>query len=131
MDDSVFTQVDALLEAAHQDGRHTLYEHEVYEMLRLMSLQTPIYRFVKQIDEVTDPLLAVFGGKDIMVKIVSRDMAHNQRYGGVKKVSISEPLYIRFVLAQMQQEVLSHFPEGQKPQIDGFLLIEFIHLLRR
>ena len=127
MDDSVFTQVDALLEAAHQDGRHTLYEHEVYEMLRLMSLQTPIYRFVKQIDEVTDPLLAVFGGKDIMVKIVSRDMAHNQRYGGVKKVSISEPLYIRFVLAQMQQEVLSHFPEGQKPQVDGFLLIEFIH----
>lgn len=126
MMDSVFAQVDALLGAALADGRHTLYEHEVYEMLKLVSLQTPEYRFIRDIGEVTEGLLSAFAGKDIMVKIVSRDLAHNQRYGGVKKVSITDPLFIRFVLTQMREEVLSHFAEGEKPTVDGFLVIEFI-----
>ena len=124
--DSVFAQIDALLGTALEDGRYTLYEHEVYEMLKLVSLQTPEYRFIRNIDEVTEGLLSAFAGKDIMVKIVSRDLAHNQRYGGVKKVSITDPLFIHFVLTQMREEVLSHFAEGEKPRVDGFLLIEFI-----
>ena len=127
MDDAVFTKMDALLDAAGREGRHTLYEHEVYELLRLASLQTPEYRFVRDPGEVTEGLLSAFAGKEMMVKIVSRDLAHNQRYGGVKKVSISDPLFIRFVLNQMREEVLSHFPDGQKPSVDGFLLIEFVH----
>lgn len=127
MDQRILDQVDALLGAAHADGRHTLHEHEVYELLRLIGFDIPLYRFVKTADQVTDALIAPFGGKDIMVKIVSRDLAHNQRYGGVKRVSISDPLFIRYVLSHMKKDVLSHFEEGQKPRIDGFLLIEFIH----
>ncbi len=127
MDMQILGQVDALLSAAHSDGRHTLYEHEVYELLRLVGLETPLYRYVTAVDQVSDALIAPFGGKDIIVKVVSRDLAHNQRYGGVKKVSIADPLFIRYVLSQMRKEVLSHFAEGEKPRIDGFLLIEFIH----
>ncbi|MBN1777562.1 MAG: acetate--CoA ligase family protein [Clostridiales bacterium] len=127
MEKQVIEQVDALLEAAHGDGRHTLYEHEVYEILRLVGFQIPLYRFVTAPDQVTDELIAAFGGRDIMVKVVSRDMAHNQRYGGVKRVSIADPLFIRYVLSHMRRDVLSHFEDGQKPRIDGFLLVEFIH----
>ena len=127
MDKQVLTQVDALLHAAHQDGRHTLYEHEVYALLSLVGMQTPVYRYVTDVQQVTQALIAPFGGQDIMVKLVSRDLAHNQRYGGVKKVSIADPLFIRYVLSNMQTEVLSHFAEGEKPRVDGFLLIEFIH----
>ncbi|NLI22155.1 MAG: hypothetical protein GX418_11505 [Clostridiales bacterium] len=127
MRETVVAQVDALLAAALSEGRHTLYEHEVYELLTLVSLQTPVYRFVREAGEVTEALLAPFAGKDIMVKIVSRDLAHNQRYGGVRKVGIADPLFIRFVLSEMQKEVLSHFAQGEKPSVNGFLLIEFVH----
>ena len=127
MDKQILDQVNALLGTAHADGRHTLHEHEVYELLRLIGFDIPLYRFVKSADQVTDALIEPFGGKDIMVKIVSRDLAHNQRYGGVKRVGISDPLFIRYVLSHMKKDVLSHFEDGQKPRIDGFLLIEFIH----
>ncbi|HPJ01640.1 MAG TPA: acetate--CoA ligase family protein [Candidatus Limiplasma sp.] len=127
MEQQILHQVNALLQTAHQDGRHTLYEHEVYELLRLIGFDIPLYRFVKTADLVNEALIAPFGGKDIMVKVVSRDLAHNQRYGGVKRVGISDPLFIRYVLSHMKKEVLSHFEDGQKPRIDGFLLIEFIH----
>lgn len=126
MEPQIRTQVDALLAAAMADGRHTLYEHEVYELLKLSGLETPLYRFISTPDQVSDALLAAFGGKEIMAKIVSRDLAHNQRYGGVKKLSYTEPLFVRYVLSQMEVDVLSHFPEGEKPQVDGFLLIEFV-----
>ena len=127
MDRQILAQVNTLLQTAHEDGRQTLYEHEVYELLRLVGFEIPVYRFVTAAEQVTEGLISVFGGKDIMVKIVSRDLAHNQRYGGVKKVSIADPLFIRYVLSHMRKDVLSHFPDGQKPRIDGFLLIEFIH----
>ena len=127
MDQQSLRQVDALLAAAHADGRRTLYEHEVYELLGLTGFQTPLYRFVETEEQVTEALIEPFGGKDIMVKLVSRDLAHNQRYGGVKKVSIADPLFIRYVLNHMRGEVLSHFSEGEQPRVDGFLLIEFIH----
>ena len=127
MDKQILDQVNALLGKAHADGRHTLHEHEVYELLRLIGFDIPLYRFVKSADQVTDALIEPFGGKDIMVKIVSRDLAHNQRYGGVKRVGISDPLFIRYVLSHMKKDVLSHFEDGQKPRIDGFLLIEFIY----
>ena len=127
MDKRILVQADALLSTAHADGRHTLYEHEVYELLKLVGFQIPVYRFVTDTKQVTDELIAPFGGKDIMVKVVSRDLAHNQRYGGVKKVSIADPMFIRYVLSHMRKDVLACFDDGEKPRIDGFLLIEFIH----
>ena len=125
-DKNVLDRMDELLRAAFQDERQTLHEHEVYELLRLAGLDVPRYAFIKDGKEVTEQMLSRFPGKDLMVKIVSRDMAHNQRYGGVKRVSIRDPLFVRFMLEQMREEVLSHFEEGQKPRIDGFLIVEFI-----
>jgi len=127
MDQQILNRVDTLLGAAYADGRTTLYEHEVYELLKLAGFQIPLYRFVESEAQVTEALIAPFGGKEIMVKVVSRDLAHNQRYGGVKKVSIADPLFIRYVLSHMRGEVLGHFTDGEQPRIDGFLLIEFIH----
>ena len=127
MEKHTVDQVNALLSSALADGRNMLYEHEVYEMLRLISLETPLYRYIRTPEDVTESLIAPFAGKEIIVKIVSRDLAHNQRYGGVKKVGITDPLFIRFVLSQMRDEVLSHFDSEHQPRIDGFLLIEFIH----
>jgi 3-hydroxypropionyl-CoA synthetase (ADP-forming) len=123
---SVMDRMDAIMHAAHTQGRHTLHEHEVYQLLRLAGMDVPQYVFVSDPKEVNEQMLSRFPGKDLMIKIVSRDLAHNQRYGGVKKVTIRDPLFVRFLLEQMREEVLSHFEQEQKPHIDGFLIVEFI-----
>ncbi len=123
---SVLDRMDGIMQAAHAQGRSTLHEHEVYQLLRLAGMDVPQYVFVSDPKEVTEQMLSRFPGKDLMIKIVSRDMAHNQRYGGVKRVSIRDPLFVRFLLEQMREEVLSHFENEQKPYIDGFLIVEFI-----
>ncbi len=123
---SVLDRMDGILHAAHAQGRHTLHEHEVYQLLKLAGMDVPQYVFVQDPITVTEQMLSRFPGKDLMIKIVSRDLAHNQRYGGVKRVTIRDPLFVRFLLTQMQEEVLSHFGEEEKPHIDGFLIVEFI-----
>ncbi len=120
-------RMDSIFQAAHIQGRNTLHEHEVYQILKLAGMDVPQYAFVQDPREVTEQMLSRFPGNDLMIKIVSRDMAHNQRYGGVKKVSIRDPLFIRFMLEQMREEVLSHFAQESKPYVDGFLIVEFIH----
>jgi acyl-CoA synthetase (NDP forming) len=119
-------RMEAILHAAHEQGRHTLHEHEAYQLLKLAGMDVPQHVFVSDPKEVTEHMLSRFPGKDLMIKIVSRDMAHNQRYGGVKRVTIRDPLFVRFLLEQMREEVLSHFELEKKPHIDGFLIVEFI-----
>ena len=123
---SVLDRMDGILHAASSQGRHTLHEHEVYQLLKLAGMDVPQHIFVSDPREVTEQMLSRLPGKELMIKIVSRDLAHNQRYGGVKRVTIRDPLFIRFMLEQMREEVLSHFEQAPKPHIDGFLIVEFI-----
>lgn len=125
MNTQSFERIDEILRLAHEDGRSTLFEHEVYGILSAIGADTPRCAFVRDPAEVTEALLKPFGNA-VMVKTVSQDMAHNQRYGGVKKITYMDPLFVRFTLSSMKDEVLSHFPEGAKPRIDGFLIVEFI-----
>lgn len=120
-----FEAIDLILQKAHADGRAVLFEHEVYGILAAIGVDVPRCVFVRDIVEVDEAMLKPFGAA-VMVKTVSRDMAHNQRYGGVKKITNMDPLFVRFVLSSMKDEVLSHFAEGSKPRIDGFLIVEFV-----
>jgi len=126
MNSDSFQEIDSILSSAFEDGRNTLYEHEVYGILSNIGLDVPHCVFIQDIGEVTGDLISQFSDSALILKTVSRDMAHNQRYGGVKKVSTLDPLFIRFVLTSMKEEVLSHFSEDEKPRIDGFLIIEFV-----
>ncbi len=126
MDSQQSEFMDRLFQAAHDEGRGTLYEHEVYGMLSAIGIDVPDCVFIRDITEVTDEMLARFRSPFLMVKLVSRDLAHNQRYGGVKKISGRDPLFIQFAMTRMREKVLSFFPEDRKPRIDGFLIIEFI-----
>ncbi len=118
--------VTEVFRGAQADGRNTLHEYEVYRMLQAIGLDAPRHAFVRDIHEVDQALLDSLAPGPLIVKTVSRDLAHNQRYGGVKKVDNPEPLFVRFVLDSMRAEVLSHFPGDQQPAIDGFLLVEFV-----
>jgi acyl-CoA synthetase (NDP forming) len=119
------TSVDNVFDQANEEGRSILFEHEVYQILNGIGLDIPKYHFLKVSEEVTADILSSFGD-EVIVKIVSSDIAHKQKVGGVKKVKNYEPLFVQFVLEKMKEEVLSHYSEENKPQINGFLIVELV-----
>lgn len=125
LDSKVEQQIDCVFKKALNDGRRYLYEFEVYTILKALGLQVPDYIFITDPCNLDEEQLAPFLPK-AMAKIVSPDLAHKSRYGGVRPVSVEDPLYVRFVLNAMKEEVLSHFDADTKPKIDGFLISEFI-----
>lgn len=121
----VIRRIDAILRGACEDLRETLYEHEVYDILNHIGLATPRYAFIASPEQVDDAVLHPFNN-DLMLKVVSPSIAHKQQLGGVKKVRHHDPLFIRFILDQMEKEVLSHFKAPDLPEIRGFLIVEYI-----
>ncbi|MDX1358650.1 MAG: acetate--CoA ligase family protein [Clostridia bacterium] len=120
-----YEKIDSVFEKAHDSGRSVLFEFEVYDVLSHAGLDVPHYVFIDKPGLATEEVLSQFGDK-IVVKVVSKDIAHKQKLGGVKVVSNSEPLFVQFVLFKMKEEVLAHFNEDEKPGIEGFLIVEFI-----
>jgi acyl-CoA synthetase (NDP forming) len=119
------SKIDGILDCAADERRKSLFEHEVYGILSALGLTVPRFLFVRDLCEVNEQSLRGFG-HSIIVKIVSPDIPHKQKLGGVKKVSSADPLYVQFVLSRMREEVLSHFSPSDGPRIAGFLLVEYI-----
>ncbi len=117
--------INDVFKKAVDDDREVLYEHEIYRILDIIGLDVPKFEFVAEINHVDEKLLEKFG-QDLIVKVVSPDIAHKQKLGGVKKIKKVEPLFVQFVLNKMKEEVLSHFSEKEKPDIRGFLITEFV-----
>ncbi len=119
------SKINGILECAARDQRKSLFEHEVYGVLSALGLSVPKFLFVKNLAEVSEQSLRGFG-HSVIVKIVSPDIPHKQKLGGVKKVSAADPLYVQFVMARMKEEVVSHFESGKQPRMAGFLVVEYI-----
>jgi 3-hydroxypropionyl-CoA synthetase (ADP-forming) len=127
-------RIDAVIERAASEGRSALHEHEVYDILSAVGLAVPRFRFVRDPAEVDERLLAGFG-HTVVAKVVSSDVHHKSRVGGVRKVATTDPLYVRFVLERMRGEVTTRVAaerpasdpvSRQGPRIDGFLVIEHV-----
>ncbi|MGA2765072.1 MAG: acetate--CoA ligase family protein [Spirochaetia bacterium] len=119
------SRIDGILDCAAHERRQSLFEHEVYGILSALGLTVPRFLFVRDLAEVHEQSLRGFG-HSLIVKIVSPDIPHKQKLGGVKKVSAADPLYVQFVLSRMREEVLSHFSTESAPRITGFLVVEYI-----
>jgi len=117
--------IDEIFKAALEDGRTVLHEHEVYRMLGYIGLETPGYCVVKSEKEVNGELIQRFHGK-MVVKVVSRDLVHKQKLGGVKILETSDPMYVRYVMYAMKKEIFSHFQEDKRPRIDGYMIVDYI-----
>ncbi|HEY5586188.1 MAG TPA: acetate--CoA ligase family protein [Ruminiclostridium sp.] len=114
-----------IFKVALTDGRNSLYEFEVYQLLKEIGLDVPGFLFIKDPNEVNEVLLKNFK-QPIVVKIVSPQIIHKQKLGGVKIIRNTDPLFVQFVLSRMKEEILSHFTDEEKPEINGFLITEFI-----
>ena len=93
LEPEMVSRIDEILEAAHAEGRHVLYEHEVYRILGTIGVEVPRFLFVRDPSSLTEPALRGLG-TPIVAKIVSPGVTHKQRVGGVKGISTAEPLYV-------------------------------------
>jgi 3-hydroxypropionyl-CoA synthetase (ADP-forming) len=118
-------KINEILRKANADSRCMLYEHEIYGILKELKLEVPRHVFVTNPAQIDETLLKPFT-RAMVVKVVSPQIAHKQKLGGVKIIKNFEPLYVQFVLSRIREEVLSHFSDSLKPEIKGFLLMEFI-----
>ncbi len=117
--------IDAILEGAEREGRASLYEHEVYGILSCLGLDVPRFFFVREPADATEAALKELGSA-LVVKIVSPQIPHKQKVGGVRVVSGTDALFVQYVLSRMRDEVASHFPAEARPHIAGFLIVEQI-----
>ena len=124
-DEIRMNEIDQIFAKAESEGRGTLYEFEIYEILNQIGIQTPKYLFTTEPDQVDETELQGFG-EHIVVKIVSPDIAHKQKLGGVKILKSWTFQNLRAVMNDMKREVLSHFAEAKQPVIEGILLVDFV-----
>ena len=113
-----------LLEGAHGEGRNVLFEHEVYRILTsCLGLETPAYRFLPEGTEVSREQVFGLLGNGVVVKVVSRDILHKSRVGGVAHLP-HNTARVAHVIRHMTEEVPRHAEFATRPRIDGFLLCE-------
>jgi acyl-CoA synthetase (NDP forming) len=93
-------------------------------VLESVGLSVPRHRFLRQVEDADGAALRGLG-RSLIAKIVSPDIPHKQKLGGVRRVAAEDTLAVQTALAAMREEVLAHFPE-KKPCIVGFLLAEYV-----
>jgi len=125
LDQRISSTVDRIFTKAEREGRKILYEFEVYEILNVIGVQTPKYLIVRDPGALEDQTLGGFG-RQLVVKIVSPEIAHKQKLGGVKILRNWDPAGLKAAMERMKDEVLSHFPQDKQPAVEGFLLVEFV-----
>ncbi len=113
-------KIDNILVKAYNDNRTRLYEHEVYEILSELDILTPTHLFVTDEEDITNSTLSVFSTDKIVLKIVSRDIVHKHKSGGVKAV-IKDLDFVRYSFRNMKK----NFEKG-KGRTVGILLVEYI-----
>jgi Acyl-CoA synthetase (NDP forming) len=117
--------INKILDLAYGEGRNVLYEYEVYGILKAMGLDVPEYMLVSDSSDINETVLKRFG-RSCVIKVVSPQIAHKQKVGGVRIVHDLQPHSVINTINEMVSEIYSHYGDGEKPQIIGFLLVEFI-----
>ena len=100
--------MNAVLSAAAAEGRFSLLEHEVYDLLAAAGCHTPRRFLVEPGQAVDEAKLRALGGERVVLKIVSPEIAHKTDVGGVRKCA-SDPRSVTDGIARMLAEVPQRF----------------------
>ena len=122
---AVKNQAEKIFGNAFASGRQVLFEHEVYALLDTVGIKTPKYCFIRHEDTITKNLLMAFG-REVVIKVVSPDIAHKGKLGGVRRIFSHDELFVKYAVSEMRKTVLSHFDAENAPRIEGFLIIEAV-----
>ena len=80
-----FEGISRLFEQAQQEQRNFLFEHEVYELVRLTGSETiPDHFLLPRGNRLDNEQVLAIPGEKIVVKIVSPYITHKSDIGGVR-----------------------------------------------
>lgn len=100
-----YKAVTGLFQHAREQGRDSLFEYEVYDLLRFSGAETPPgTQFLARGAKPSDQALASMPGDRVVLKIVSRTIVHKTEAGGVRIVN-NQPDKIRSAMRRMLYEV--------------------------
>jgi len=119
------TVINGVLAGAAGDGRSSLYEHEVYRILEAMGLSVPGHLFFTGPEALAAGLPERMSSDRLVLKVVSRDIPHKSKIGGVKRVS-RDYWEICAAMERMRKEVPPRANAETPPPIEGFLLVECV-----
>ncbi len=117
-------KINVILTAALKEGRHQLYEPEVYRILDCLGIKTPQFSVVTKAEDITRSLLLKFGSGRIVLKVISQELAHKQKIGGVKIV-FKDTDFVRYSFERMKKEI-----EEQGYAVEAVMLVEYIEYSR-
>ncbi|MBN1578083.1 MAG: acetate--CoA ligase family protein [Chitinispirillaceae bacterium] len=113
-------RTEAILQRAWNDHRSMLYEHEIYEILDSLDIRVPVHLVIREVSDITNKAIRLFSSDRIVLKIISRDVPHKSKVGGVRVVH-KDAEFIRFSCTRM----IDHIREPGIA-IEGILLVEYI-----
>ena len=113
-------KTDLIFNKAWKEGRDQLFEHEVYEIINLLGIQTPHYEFITDSQQINGQLLNKFGSDRIVLKIVSESVIHKKKLGGVRIVH-KDTEFVKYSFEKM----LKDFKDNNFP-VTGILIVDFI-----
>jgi len=104
-----YAAITGQFEQAHADGRDTLFEYEVYNLLRDSGAETPPRSvLLARGSRATDEELSGMPGDKVVLKVVSPTIVHKTEVGGVRVVE-NTPDKIRSAWRRMLYEVPENF----------------------
>ena len=112
--------VETILEKAAAEQRRQLYEYEVYEILAELRIPTPTSIIARDARDITHSTLAVFSSDRIVLKVISAQIAHKQKAGGIRVV-YKDLEFVKYSVREMLQGFADRGTEVQ-----GILLVEYV-----
>lgn len=113
-----FNAITKLFESAETEGRNTLHEHEVYQLLDYSGCGTaPKSLFLPKGEQRSDEELQILPGDRIVLKIAARSFIQKNIIGGVRVVPNTTE-EIRSVRQQMLDEIPEKYIEYLKKNAD-------------
>jgi acyl-CoA synthetase (NDP forming) len=76
-------RISRIFARAEKDKRNSLFEQEVYELLRACGIATPRFVFIPRGRRVSRKDLAALGSSEVVLKVVSPRILHKSDVGGV------------------------------------------------
>lgn len=115
-------KIEKILAEAEKDGRYSLYESEVYNILQELGLPVRQYEVVSKVSDLKKARKKY--GNKIVMKISSPDIAHKTNIGAVKIVENKLK-----VLKKNYEEIMENV-KREKPdaKTNGILLTEYIDI---
>jgi indolepyruvate ferredoxin oxidoreductase beta subunit len=111
--------VEHALEAAYEEGRKQLFEHEVYQIIQLIgAISPPRHIFLSRDELLAESALDAFAGERVVIKLVAPDVVHKTEAKAVVFAAKRHDL-VRAEIDKLLQRHRDH-------DVRGVLVVEFV-----